>query len=112
MFILHAKDLMSAMRRLVICAVYKYIFYSIDLIPEQEYERLLLKITPGILTPPEYKVLFQHRFQSKKNLEVIPFLLIPASIKLSFGQLSRQDLAVTEICFSTRLTSSKPSIGK
>lgn len=81
MFILHAKDLMSAMRRLVICAVYKYIFYSIDLIPEQEYERLLLKITPGILTPPEYKVLFQHRFQSKKNLEVIPFLLIPASTK-------------------------------
>ena len=38
---------------------------SMDLVPEQEYERLLLKITSGILTLPEYKGLFQHRFRSK-----------------------------------------------
>ena len=39
---------------------------SIDLIPEYEYERLLLKITPTrIMMPSEYKGQFQDRFRSK-----------------------------------------------
>ena len=63
---------------------------SIDFIPEQEYERLLLKITPTrMLILSDYNGEFQHRFRSKcyrfiflnlppmKNMEVIPFIFIP-----------------------------------
>ena len=63
---------------------------SIDFIPEQEYERILLKITPTrTLILSQYKSEFKHRFRSKchrfiflnlptkKNMEVIPFIFIP-----------------------------------
>ena len=53
---------------------------AIDLIPELEYERLPLKITPWrILMLSEYKEKSQHRYRSESNIYI--FLNLPPTKK-------------------------------